>query len=215
MRAAAGSGAVLSEHRRLEIIELGLQDFLDVWKLQKRLVRERIEGSRPDTLILVEHPPVYTRGTSARPRPVPSLPFPVHDVERGGDITYHGPGQLVGYPILHLGERGLKAGTYLRLLEGALIASLAALDIPAERRAGWTGVWSGGLKLASIGVAVRGQTSFHGFALNVDPDLSHFAAISPCGLDPALMGSIARLRPRTSMPEVRALVRDALEERLA
>ncbi|MEK9145132.1 MAG: lipoyl(octanoyl) transferase, partial [Elusimicrobiota bacterium] len=100
-------------------------------------------------------------------------------------------------------------------LEEALISSLAALDIPGERRAGWTGVWARGLKLASIGVAVRGQTSFHGFALNVDPDLSHFAAVSPCGLDPALMGSIARLRPRTSMPEVRASVRSALEERLA
>lgn len=208
--AARGPGAVLPQTRRLEVLELDLQDFAATWELQKRLLAERIAGLRPDTLILVEHPAVYTRGTSARARPGAPLPFPVHDVERGGDITYHGPGQLVGYPILHLGERGLRVGSYLRLLEDSLISCLGGLDIRAERRPGLTGVWASGLKVASIGVAVRGWTSFHGFSLNVDPDLSHFAAISPCGLDPSLMGSLSFLRPGTSMREVRALVRAGL-----
>ena len=182
---------------------LGAMEYTRAWELQKRLVARRLRGEIPDTLLLAEHPPVYTRGASSK-APVPhSLPYPLHTVERGGDITYHGPGQLVGYPIVHLGERGLRPRGYLRTLEGILIEAVRPLGVEARSLKGFTGVWARGRKLASIGVAVRGQVSYHGFALNVDCDLEGFRAIHPCNLEPEQMTSLQSLLGR---PVEQALV---------
>ncbi len=172
---------------------LGLKDYAETLALQRKLVFERGVGDIPDTLLLVEHPPVYTRGVSSK-QPVPAgLPYPVHDVERGGDLTYHGPGQLVGYPIMHLGERGLRPRSYLRSLEEVLIEALKPLGVQAERLRGFTGLWVGGKKLASIGVAVKDQVCYHGFALNINCDLAPFRLIHPCRLEPDQMTSLERL----------------------
>lgn len=181
-------------------------EYAEAWQLQKRLAAERAEGKIPDTLLLVEHPPVITLGSSARPEAM-LLPFPIYKVERGGDITYHGPGQLVGYPIIHLGERGLKVRNYLRLLESVLIEAIAPLGVSGERLEGFTGVWAGGKKIASIGVAVKQQVSYHGFALNVDCDLKHFKLIYPCKLEPEQISSLSQHLGRpVAMAEVRRLV---------
>ncbi|TPW17626.1 MAG: lipoyl(octanoyl) transferase, partial [Elusimicrobia bacterium] len=170
---------------------LGLRDYEEIWELQRRLAADRAADRVPDTLLLVEHHPVFTRGRSSR-QPIPSsLPYPLHTVERGGDITYHGPGQLVGYPILHLGRLGLGVRDYLRALETVLIEALAAWDLEAERLRGFTGVWHKGRKLASIGVAVKNRVSFHGFALNVNCDLEPFARIHPCRLEPEQISSMS------------------------
>lgn len=199
----------------LEIRDLGLLEYHETWQLQKRLVVERAAGKIPDTLLLVEHPPVITLGSSARAEAL-LLPFPVYKVERGGDITYHGPGQLVGYPIIHLGQRGLKVRPYLRLLESTLIDAVAPLGVRAERLAGFTGVWAGGKKIASIGVAVKHLVSYHGFALNVSCDLEHFKLIYPCRLEPEQLSSLERHLARpVSMAQTRALVSEAFAAKLA
>lgn len=200
----------------LDILDLGEIPYAEAWDLQKRLVSERAAQARPDTLILAEHPPVYTRGTSARQAPALPLPHPVHDVERGGDVTFHGPGQLVGYPILDLRERGLLVGAYLRLLESALISALAALGVPGGRAwPGRTGVWVGERKVASIGVAVRGWVSYHGFALCVRGDLKPFAAVRPCGFSSEVMTTAGALAGRdVSLAEARTAVTEALRSAL-
>lgn len=175
---------------------LGLKEYTQVWELQKSLVLARLEGEIPDTLLLVEHLPVYTRGLSSK-APVPYfLPHPLRSVERGGDLTYHGPGQLVGYPILHLGELGLRARTYLRSLEAVLIEALRPLGLEAQTLRGFTGIWCQGRKLASIGIAVKDQVAYHGFALNVSVDLEPFRAIHPCNLEPEQIGSVESLLGR-------------------
>jgi lipoyl(octanoyl) transferase len=144
----------------------------------------------------VEHPHVLTlgRGTKRENLLKPD-DMPVFEIERGGDVTYHGPGQLVGYPIFLLRQDERDLHRYLRGLEEALIAAVGELGVPAGRRAGWTGVWTAAepmqRKLASIGVAVKRWVTLHGFALNVSTDLSRFAAINPCGLDAAVMGSLS------------------------
>ncbi len=174
-------------------IDLGRRGFAETWELQKRLVARRQEGALPDLLVTVEHDDVITLGRRAGARSnILETGMPVFEIERGGDATYHGPGQLVGYPIVALegAERDLHA--YLRALEDALIAVAAELGVHAERNPGLTGVWVGARKLASIGIAVRRWVTMHGFALNVSTDLARFAAIHPCGLDAAVMTSLAR-----------------------
>ena len=175
---------------------LGLRPYEEVWALQRKLVYERSGGTAPDTLLLVEHPPVYTRGASSKQPVPPGLPHPVHDVERGGDLTYHGPGQLVGYPIFHLESRGLRPRSFLRSIEEVLIEALRPLGVEAGRLRGFTGLWCGGKKLVSIGVAVREGVSFHGFALNVNVDLAPFRLIHPCKLEPAQMTSLQQVLGR-------------------
>ncbi len=184
---------------------LGLKEYSEVWKLQKELVAKRLAGEIEDTLLLVEHLPVYTVGESSRAITPCFLPHPLHQVERGGDMTYHGPGQLVGYPILHLGANNLRPRSYLRALEGVLIESLKALGVEAETIKGLTGVWIAGRKVASIGVAVRGEVSYHGFALNVSCDLEPFYAINPCNLEPDQMTTVQKAlgRPVDSMKVMR------------
>lgn len=160
---------------------------------QEALVARRLAGG-PDTLVLLEHPPVYTLGRGADPRHLGMAAVgsvPVVRVHRGGEVTYHGPGQLVGYPILDLRWLRCDVRWYLRTLETTLIGTLADLGISARRREGLTGVWVGERKIASIGVALRRWVSWHGFALNVGPDVSGFDAITPCGITGVRMTSTA------------------------
>jgi lipoyl(octanoyl) transferase len=176
----------------LEVRWLGRRGYEDVWALQKQLVEAIAEGQAPDTLLLVEHDAVITLGRkqAALANVLDAGDFPVLQVERGGDATYHGPGQLVGYPILQLVDHERDLHKYLRALEGWLIAVLADYGLEAERNEGLTGVWAGGRKLASLGVAVRKWVTYHGFALNVSTDLGHFRRLNPCGLQSDVMASL-------------------------
>ena len=167
--------------------------------LQQALIEERLRGES-DVLVLLEHDPVVTLGRGAKERNLLFSPEELARrgidcvrVGRGGDATYHGPGQLVGYPIVHLDPLGRDLHRYLRLLEQVLIDALAAFGVTGTRAAGKTGVWVNGAKLASIGVGVRRWVAWHGFALNVDPDLSGFANIVPCGLQGVTMTSLTHL----------------------
>lgn len=173
--------------------DLGLKEYTEVWELQKRLVYERGEGSCPDTVLLCQHPGVYTIGRSSRQAVPAGLPDPIHVVERGGDITWHGPGQLVGYPILDLPGLGLTATSYLRGLEAVLAEALRPFGVESAPVKGLTGLWVGRKKLVSIGVAVSAGVSYHGFALNVNNDLAAFARVNPCRLESDVMTSMARL----------------------
>jgi len=175
------------------IRDLGLKDYVEVWNLQRKLVFERGQGDAPDTVLLCQHPPVYTTGRSSK-QPVPEgLPYPVHKVERGGDLTYHGPGQVVGYPILKLSDHGLKARSYLHALEAVLMEAIRPFGVEAETVKGFTGLWVGRKKLASIGVAVRGGVTYHGFALNVNNSLAPFRLIHPCKLESDVMTSMHKV----------------------
>ena len=160
--------------------------------VQERLLEERIAGAPADVLLIGEHERVVTlgRGTKAA---VTALPIPVVPIERGGQATWHGPGQLVAYPIVSLAELRLGVREYLRALEEALLRTIAAFGLAGERRDGATGVWVGGRKVASIGVAIRRRVTWHGVALNVAPDLADFQLIQPCGFAPDVMTSMARL----------------------
>jgi len=184
--------------RQLVVRELGIVPYGEALALQRRLAEERIAGRIPDTLLLLEHPPVVTLGRGWKNS---SLPLPrealerrgveVHEIERGGDVTWHGPGQLVGYPILDLQQHKPDLHWYLRRLEEALITALGSLGIHAERSSGYTGVWTAGRKIASIGIHVRQWVTWHGFALNVTTNLSSFDIIVPCGIQDVVMTSIA------------------------
>jgi lipoate-protein ligase B len=195
-----------------QLLDLGTREFGEVWALQKDLVARRQRDEIPDTLILVEHPHVITlgRGTHKENVLAPG-DMPLFEIERGGDVTYHGPGQLVGYPIFLLRQPERDLHVYLRNLEEALIRAVGRFGIPGARKEGWTGVWTGGgaRKLASIGVAVKRWVTLHGFALNVATELARFAAINPCGLEATTMGSMESVLGRAvSFGEVKAVVRD-------
>lgn len=174
----------------IPLLDLGLVDYQRAWSLQRRLVEARAEGQIPDTLILLEHPHVFTMGRKAKEENILSKALPVYLIERGGDVTYHGPGQLVGYPILKLDADGLDMHRFLRDLEEVLILSLKDWGLRAGRSSLQTGVWLEGKKIASIGIAVQRWVSFHGFALNVNSDLSYFNLIKPCGLEGQMMTSM-------------------------
>ena len=180
-------------------------DYRAVHALQERLLAERIAGG-DDAVLIGEHERVVTLGR-ATPQPWPVLPIPVVPIERGGQATWHGPGQLVAYPIVSLAELGIGVRDYLRALERALLATLARFDLVGERHEGATGAWVGGRKVASIGVAVRRHVTWHGVALNVAPDLADFALIEPCGFAPSVMTSMAEL---LGVPPSFEAVRDAL-----
>jgi lipoyl(octanoyl) transferase len=175
-------------------------------------------GAAPELVWLLEHPPLYTAGTSARDRDlVDHTLLPVHRSGRGGQYTYHGPGQRVGYVMLDLSRRGADLRRYVRGLEEWLIRTLARFGLEGERRPGRVGIWideGGGResKIAAIGVRVRHWVSFHGVALNVDPDLSHYRGIVPCGVSEHGVTSLARLGRPAAMPEVDAALRQAFAE---
>jgi len=180
--------------RLLEVVEAGLVSYGEALEWQRELAEDRIAGRLSyDVLLLLEHPPVVTLGRNShaahllRPAGVE-----VFEVERGGDVTFHGPGQLVGYPILDLRAYKQDLHWYLRTLEQALIDALGILAIPAERNPGLTGVWTRGRKIASIGIHVKQWVTWHGFALNVTTDLTHFDRIVPCGIQGVQMTSVER-----------------------
>jgi lipoyl(octanoyl) transferase len=178
----------------IDVRVLGRMAYADALALQEAVLAARLAGG-PDTLLLVEHPPVYTlgRGSDARHLGLAAGgPVEVVRVARGGQVTYHGPGQLVGYPILDLRGHRLDVRWYVRALEDVLIAALADLGIGATRRDGFPGVWTARGKIGSIGIALRRWVTWHGFALNVGPDLSGFDAITPCGISGVQMTSVAR-----------------------
>jgi lipoate-protein ligase B len=199
-----------------QLVDLGTREYADVWSMQLSLVKQRQLGEIPDTLLFVEHPHVITAGRSAKRDNLLDLgDTPLFEIERGGDVTYHGPGQLVGYPIFLLREPERDLHLYLRNLEEAIIRTLSGFGLTGTRKEGWTGVWNAGAerKLASIGVAVKRWVTLHGFALNVATDLGRFAAINPCGLDAAVMGSMAgELGRPVDMAAVKRGMRDAFAE---
>ncbi len=192
----------------LVVVDLGRRPYRAVLELQRSLCRRRVDGElSEDLLLLVEHDPVVTlgRGTRATSLPLPAAALAARglemfEVERGGDVTLHAPGQLVGYPILDLGGWRRDLHWYLRQLEEVLIRGLDTLEIPAERNPGKTGVWTGGRKLASIGIHVKQWVTMHGFALNVSTELSLFDLIVPCGIAGVAMTSVARERPGLEHP---------------
>ena len=175
---------------------LGRLPYAEALALQEDLVARKIaDPSEPDTLLLLEHEPVYTIGRTpdrTSLRDPFALPHPLIVTGRGGQATYHGPGQLIGYPILDLKPRGQDLHRYLRELEEMLIALCATFGVATHRREGLTGVWVGEKKIASIGIGVRRWVSMHGFALNVCGDLAPYRAITPCGIDGVEMTSLAR-----------------------
>jgi len=180
----------------VEVIEAGTIPYSEALAWQRQLAEDRIAGRLPhDVLLLLEHPPVVTLGRNShaahllRPQGIE-----VFEVERGGDVTFHGPGQLVGYPILDLRAYKQDLHWYLRTLEQALIEALDILAIPAERNPGLTGVWTRGRKIASIGIHVKQWVTWHGFALNVTTDLTHFDRIVPCGIQGVEMTTVQRER---------------------
>lgn len=186
--------------RELWTVPLGRVPYTEALELQRRLARDRIAGTvAQDVLLLVEHPPVVTLGRSSRDKHLLASPdflaargVDLFEVERGGDVTFHGPGQLVGYPIMDLKRHKQDLHWYLRKLEESLIGVLRAYGIAAEQNKGLTGVWTGGRKIASIGVHARDWVTWHGFALNVTTDLSYFDLIVPCGISGVVMTSMAR-----------------------
>jgi len=195
----------------MEVLDLGLESYGTTLARQERLVRERQEGRVPDTLLLVEHPPVVTLGrakTQANltlaPGELAARGVEFFAVTRGGDVTYHAPGQLVGYPIFDLRRHGRDVLLFCRQMEAALIGLLEDFGIAARGVPGKAGVWVAGRKIASLGISVRRWVSFHGFALNVSTDLAGFRFIRPCGEDPGIMTSMTALLGRAvPMAEVR------------
>jgi len=180
--------------RTVEVVRAGVVPYAAALAWQRSLAQARLAGHlMHDVLLLLEHPPVVTLGRTARGAHVLRPDgVDVFEIERGGDVTFHGPGQLVGYPILDLTGHKPDLHWYLRTLERALIAALAELGIPAGRNPGATGVWTDNRKIASIGVHVKQWVTWHGFALNVTTDLSQFGRIVPCGIPGVEMTSVAR-----------------------
>ena len=164
---------------------IGQKSYKDVWDLQKEMQQKRIKGEIEDTLILVEHDPVYTLGKNANEDHLLQSrdeSIDVFNIERGGDITFHGPGQLVVYPILDLSNYKKSVSWYMRTLEQVLIDTLIEFKITAQQNDGLTGVWVGDEKIAALGVRISRWVTMHGFALNVNPDLSFYDGIIPCGI---------------------------------
>ncbi|MGD1054820.1 MAG: lipoyl(octanoyl) transferase LipB [Nitrososphaerales archaeon] len=174
------------------VLDLGMMEYGGALELQRRLAGQRARREVPDVLILLEHDHVITLGRKTTPENFGPQNVPVFEVERGGDATYHGPGQLVGYPIFLLEDHDVRR--HVRNIEEALLKAVRTFGIEGERLDGHPGVWVLGKKLASVGVAVTNWVTYHGFALNVNTDLSYFDLIKPCGLDPGMMTSMEQLR---------------------
>lgn len=176
---------------KVTLLDLGRMPYSEVWALQRGLVESRTAGTVDDTLIMVEHDHVITLGRKTSAENFKAQDVPVFQVERGGDATYHGPGQLVGYPIVKMMVPDVRR--FVTSLEETIVLTAKEYGIPAEIKEGHIGVWVGEKKLASIGVAVTNWVTYHGFALNVNTDLSYFHLIRPCGLDPETMTSMQSL----------------------
>lgn len=204
----------------MESVWLGCMEYRKALDLQLSFVDRRARGEAPDTLLLLTHPHVYTFGRSTEPDNLLVSEeillregISVERIGRGGDVTYHGPGQLVGYPIVFLARPDLHR--FVRCLEAALIDALDGCGIPSCRIEGLTGVWSGGKKIASIGVGVRRWVTYHGFALNVTTDLSYFERIHLCGLKGRKATSVAEIAGRdVPMEEIRGRVSESCARHL-
>jgi len=202
----------------LALSKAGLIDYDRALELQRSLHGEIAENQRPNTLLLLQHPPVYTAGRRTLDSEKPSDGSPVIEVDRGGKITFHGPGQIVGYPIVRLKNPNDVVG-FVRELETALIGVCAELGISAERYCERSGVWirdeRGDRKIAAIGIRVARGTTMHGFALNVNPDLSYFDRIVPCGIADAEVTSVSKeLGHEISIAEVEPIVERHIFEAL-
>jgi lipoyl(octanoyl) transferase len=192
--------------RELQVRRLGLLPYADALEIQQRLVEDRKAGRVPDQLLLLQHPPVITLGVKARndrshvlasPQALADAGVELYETGRGGDVTYHGPGQLVGYPIMDLRPDRCDVHRYVRDLEEGLIRAAARFGISAGRLPGLTGIWVGSEKLAAIGVRISRWITSHGFALNVTTNLSHFDLIVPCGITDKGVTSLERLIGRS------------------
>ena len=196
------------------------QDYGETLSLQERLHAQRKNGEIPDTLLLLEHSPVYTLGRSAEAanmlmtdEDLQAAGIAKFETRRGGDVTYHGPGQLVGYPIIHLAEKGLKVLEYVEGIEETLLRTAAAFGIVATRDQRNRGIWIGDDKLAALGIMVSRQVTMHGFALNVNTDLNQYRGIVPCGLQGAGVTSLARVLGRkVDMESVKKNVTEAFRD---
>ena len=190
--------------------DLGIRSYKEVWDLQKDFQKKRIEKRLDDTLILVEHEPVYTLGKNANKNHLlqsRDRSINVYDIERGGDITFHGPGQLVGYPIIDLSYYRRSVSWYMRRLEQLAIDVLKDFGISASRIKGLTGVWVGEEKIAAQGVRISRWVTMHGFSLNVNPDLSFYDGIIPCGIfDHGITSMEELLGSAQDMDDVKAMV---------
>jgi lipoate-protein ligase B len=208
---------------RLIVYDLGQQPYGGVLDLQRSLARRRLAGElTDDLLLLVEHEPVVTLGRATRAESLPlsrgalaERGIDLFEVERGGDVTFHGPGQLVGYPILDLRAHREDLHWYLRTLEAALVAALDTVGITAGINPGLTGVWTRGRKIASIGIHVKQWVTYHGFALNVNTNLSYFDLIVPCGIREVVMTSVALESGRTDEAALWTDTRQAVLESFA
>jgi len=183
-----------------EIRDLGIVEYREAWELQRRLHHQRVEGKIPDLLLLLEHPPTITIGRSGSldnvlisGKQLVQAGIPLFFIDRGGDVTYHGPGQLVGYPILDLRDQGSNVRLYVRNLEEVMVRTLRDFSIEADSDESHPGVWVMGEEMGAIGLSVKKWVSMHGFALNVDTDLDHFAFIHPCGLSNKRATSMSRV----------------------
>ncbi|MCX6441470.1 MAG: lipoyl(octanoyl) transferase LipB [Actinobacteria bacterium] len=198
----------------IEISRAGLVEYEQALAMQRQFHKEIVSGIRPNSLILLEHPSVFTAGKRTQDFERPTDGTPVIDVDRGGRITWHGPGQLVGYPIVKLLKPTELVG-FVRTLESALIEICSHFGIKSQRVEGRSGVWvcdeKGERKIAAIGIRVASGVTMHGFALNVNPDLTAFGQIVPCGIDDAAVTSMAReLGREISIPEVASMVEKAI-----
>jgi lipoyl(octanoyl) transferase len=197
--------------------DLGLTDYREAWERQLEIHRRVAEGEIPPTLLLVEHPPVLTFGRKGgrshlmvAQEFLESKGFTLYDIERGGDVTYHGPGQLVGYPIFRVGRR---VREHLRAVERVMVRVLAGYGLESSGSEGYAGVWVGDEKVVAIGVAVKREVAFHGFALNVHTNLTHFNYIVPCGIQGKGVTSLAKLLGRkVTLAEVKPKVVQAFRE---
>ncbi len=192
------------------ILDLGLSDYNDTWKLQKKLQSKRILGEIEDHLLLVEHPPVFTLGKNASKQHIinNSEDVSIIQTDRGGNITFHGPGQLVCYPILDLNHYKRSITWYMRELEQLIIDVLGEYDIKASRKKGLTGTWVKDKKIAALGVRISRWVTMHGFSLNINPDLNFYKNIIPCGIKEYGVTSMAKIMGSEvpSMNEIKAKI---------
>lgn len=202
------------------ILDRGLIPYREAYGLQNSLVKLRLKDKTPDCLILLEHPPVLTLGRSRGDKNIlvskeilRKEKIEVVFTDRGGDVTYHGPGQLVGYPILNLRDHSRNVSEYLRKIEEVIILTLKEFGVRAKRRSDYPGIWVGQKKIASIGLAIRQfRITYHGFAFNVNPDMSHFRLINPCGIKNLEVTSLASL---LGYPPEMAKVKDKIAQTFA
>ncbi|MEX2500094.1 MAG: lipoyl(octanoyl) transferase LipB [Wenzhouxiangellaceae bacterium] len=199
----------------LVVRELGLKPYRQTWSAMRAFTDAR-SGETPDELWLLEHPPVYTQGLAGKPEHVLDAgDIPVVQTDRGGQITYHGPGQLVVYPLLDLGRLGVGIRNLVSILEAVTIDLLAGFEVAGERKPGAPGVFVGGAKIASIGMKVRRGCTFHGLAFNLDIDLTPFARINPCGFAGQPMTRLADLAEKPDLQHIGRLLAERLADALA